>query len=72
MKRSHVENIHKRGMVNNGVMDNIQREIDIDYIVNLLNYYIDYQSQYHFTEEEKRSILKFIVFLMYKGEMFDE
>lgn len=67
-----VENIHKKGMVNNGVMDNIQREIDIDYIVNLLNYYIDYQSQYYLIEEEKRSILKFIVFLMYKGEMFDE
>ena len=61
-----------KGMVSNGVMDNIKREIDTDYIVNLLNYYIDYQSKYYFTEEEKRSILKFIVFLMYKGEMFDE
>ena len=61
-----------KGMVSNGVMDNIKREIDTDCIVNLLNYYIDYQSKYYLTEEEKRSILKFIVFLMYKGEMFDE
>ena len=72
MKRSHVENIHKRGMVNNGVMDNIQKEINTDYIVNLLDNYILYQKKYHLTEEKKRSILKFIIFLMYEGEMFDE
>ena len=61
-----------KGMVSNGVMDNIKREIDTDYIVNLLNYYIDYQSKYYLTEEEKRSILKFIVFLIYEGEVFNE
>ena len=53
-------------------MDNIQREIDTDYTVNLLDNYIKYQKKYYLTEEEKRSILKFIVFLMYEGEMFDE
>ena len=58
--------------MNDGVMANIQREIDTDYIINLLNYYIDYQSKYYLTEEEKRSMLKFIVFLMYEGEKFNE
>ena len=61
-----------KGMVSNGVMDNIKREIDTDYIVNLLDNYIKYQKKYYLIEEEKRSILKFIIFLMYKGEMFDE
>ena len=53
-------------------MDSIKKEINTDYIVNLLDNYILYQKKYHLTEEEKRSILKFIVFLMYEGEMFDE
>lgn len=53
-------------------MYNVKREIDTDCIVNLLDYYIKYQSKYYLTEEEKRSMLKFIVFLMYEGEKFNE
>ena len=71
MKRNHEVNTHRRRRIN-GVMDSIKREIDTDYIVNLLDNYILYQKKYHLTEEEKRSILKFIIFLMYEGEMFDE
>lgn len=71
MKRNHVVNTHRRRRIN-GVMDSIKKEINTDYIVNLLNNYIDYQNKYHLTEEEKRSVLKFIVFLMYEGDVSNE
>lgn len=52
--------------------DSIQKEIDRDYIVNLLDNYIEYQNKHYLDEKEKEGILRFIVYLMYKGRIFDE
>lgn len=51
-------------------MENIKREITTDYIINLLNVYIDMQNKINLTENEKNGILKFIMYQM--GEGFDE
>ena len=49
------------------IMDNIDREIYTDFIVNLLNNYIEYTKKYYTTDNDKDAILKFFVYLM-KGE----
>ena len=51
-------------------MENIKREITTDYIVNLLNVYIDMQEKINLTEEERIGILKFVAYQI-EGE-FDE
>ena len=57
-------------MVNNGVMDDIQREIDTTFIVNVLDSYIAYTKLHCISKEDKDVILRFIVFLLEEG--FDE
>lgn len=49
-------------------MDKIYHEIDVDYIVRLLDYFVVYQQKHHLHENEKDAIIKFIYFIMKEGD----
>ena len=58
-----MENIHKRRQ-NNGVVDNIKKEIDTTFTVNLLSKYLEMKHVINLTKEERDGILKYIIYLM--------
>lgn len=47
--------------MNDGVMANIQREIDTTFIANVLDNYIAYTKLYNIPKEDKNAVLRFIL-----------